>query len=142
MTDSIGRIKIRPDFLRAARSRRKWVAPGLILQARRRAAGEGVDPEAGIRVGFTASRKVGSAVERNRARRRLRAAVAEVLPELGEAGHDYVMIARRATLSRAYGDLLEDLRIALKRLAGERRYSGQGRPQGRSASGKRGIERS
>lgn len=76
-----------------------------------------------IRVGFTASRKVGTAVERNRARRRLRAAVAEVLPELGQPGHDYVMIARRATLSRGYGDLLNDLRMALKRLAGEGRYS-------------------
>lgn len=144
MVDSIGRLKIRPDFLRAARARRKWVTPGLILQARRRAAGEGVDPVTAIRVGFTASRKVGSAVERNRARRRLRAAVAEVLPEMGEAGHDYVMIARRATLSRSYGDLLEDLRIALKRLAGERRYSErgrpQGRPQGRLASGERGLE--
>jgi ribonuclease P protein component len=138
MSPAIGRLKIRPDFLRAARARRKWVTPGLILQARRRAAGEGVDPADAIRVGFTASRKVGSAVERNRARRRLRAAVAEVLPEMGQAGHDYVMIARRATLSRAYGDLLGDLRIALKRLAGERRYS----EHRRSASGARRIERS
>jgi len=126
MTPVIGRLKTRAEFLRAARARCKWVTPGVVLQVRRRAAGEGVDPVDAIRVGFTASRKVGSAVARNRARRRLRAAVAEVLPELGQAGHDYVMIARRATVSRAYVDLLGDLRIALKRLAGERRYSGRG----------------
>ena len=117
MADSIGRLKIRPDFLRAARARRKWVTPGLILQARRRAAGEGVDPVTAIRVGFTASRKVGSAVERNRARRRLRAAVAEVLPIRGQAGHDYVVIARAATLTRPYGELVGDLRTALAGLS-------------------------
>ena len=73
------------------------------------------DPDV-IRVGFTASRKVGSAVQRNRARRRLRAAVAEVLPDMGQTSHDYVVIARAATPGRPYAALLGDLRTALARL--------------------------
>jgi ribonuclease P protein component len=66
------------------------------------------------RVGFTASKKVGSAVARNRARRRLRAVAAEVLPRLGLAGTDYVLIARAGTLTRDYGDLTRDLLKALE----------------------------
>jgi ribonuclease P protein component len=70
-----------------------------------------------IRVGFTTSKKVGSAVERNRARRRLRAAAAEILPEGGQPGTDYVLIGRKTTLGRAYADLRGDLAGAVRRLA-------------------------
>ena len=69
-----------------------------------------------VRVGFTVSRKVGNAIRRNRARRRLRAVVAEVLPEHGRAGCDYVLIGRAGTLDRSYADLLADLRTALARI--------------------------
>jgi len=69
-----------------------------------------------IRVGFTASRKVGNAVARNRARRRLRAAVAQVLPVMAATGHDYVVIAREATVERPFALLIDDLTQALKRL--------------------------
>lgn len=110
----IERLKRRADFLRAASARRRWVAPGLVLQARARAPGEG--PEAAVRLGFTASRKVGGAVERNRARRRLSAAAAAVLPALARPGFDYVLIARPETLRRPFAALLEDLRAGLKRL--------------------------
>ncbi len=68
------------------------------------------------RIGYTASRKVGIAVARNRARRRLRAAVAEVMPRCAAPGHDYVLVARAATLKRPYAALVEDLRTALRRL--------------------------
>jgi len=68
------------------------------------------------RVGFTASRKVGTAVARNRARRRLRAAVARVMPAHAAPGHDYVLIARAGTLSRPFRDLVGDLETALRRL--------------------------
>jgi ribonuclease P protein component len=66
-----------------------------------------------LRVGFTASRKIGGAVERNRAKRRLRAAAAAVLPLSGHDRTDYVLIARPATLNRSFGGLLEDLAAAL-----------------------------
>lgn len=102
---------------------RKFVAPGLILQARRHAAKDerGADEskatgEIDLRVGFTASRKVGNAVERNRARRRLKAASEAVLREHGTPGYDYVVVARAGTLARGYADLLADLAAGLKHL--------------------------
>ncbi len=66
-------------------------------------------------IGFTASKKVGNAVARNRAKRRLRAAVAAVMPRHAAGGHDYVLIGRKATLQRPYADLLDDLMRALRR---------------------------
>ena len=71
---------------------------------------------AAARVGFTVSRKVGNAVERNRARRRLRAAAREVLPMLAEPGVDYVLVGRRQTLDRAFPALVGDLTEALSRV--------------------------
>lgn len=90
--------------------------PGLVLQARRR------DDQGGApRVGFTASRKVGGAVVRNRAKRRLRAVAEQVIPAHGECGYDYVLIARAATAGRTFAALLGDLRAALKRVDAWRR---------------------
>ena len=73
-------------------------------------------PSAAIRVGFTVSRKVGNAVARNRARRRLRETARLVLPQFGAPGRDYVLIGRTATLNRPFADLLDDLLAALRRL--------------------------
>jgi len=106
----VKRLIRRAEFLKVAEGRRKWVAPGLILQmAPQSPAGE-------LRVGFPASRKVGNAVARNRARRRLRAASAELLPVHAAEGHDYVLIARSGTLTRRYQALLADLAEGLQRL--------------------------
>ena len=114
---AVARLKRRPDFLRVAGGRQKWVAPGLILQALRqddsKPSTEGI---ASARVGFTASAKVGNAVVRNRARRRMRAAAASVLPRHAAAAHDYVLIARAGTLKRRFADLVADLEAGLKRL--------------------------
>ena len=68
-----------------------------------------------LRIGFTASRKVGNAVARNRAKRRLRAAAAALLPLLGRSGHDYVLVARPATVTRPYNVLLADIAEALRK---------------------------
>jgi ribonuclease P protein component len=108
---ALTRLKRRAEFLRVAGSKRKWVAPGLILQA-----APGVPPAPSARVGFTASRKVGGAVTRNRARRRLKAAVAALMPLHAAPGHDYVLIARAATARRPYADLIDDLETGLRRL--------------------------
>jgi len=110
---ALERLRRRADFLRAATSRRKWVTPSLILQAMPR----GTQPASdAIRVGFTASRKVGNAVIRNRARRRLRAAAAALLPGHATAAFDYVLIARAETPKRDYRLLLGDLEAALRRI--------------------------
>ncbi len=111
----IGRLKRRAEFLAAASANRKWVAPGLVLQARQ---DETTITSYELRLGFTASRKVGNAVLRNRARRRLKAAAAEVLRETQvTALHtDLVLIARPATVDRDYKALKEDFRRGLKKL--------------------------
>lgn len=116
---TIGRLKRRAEFLAAAAANRKWVATGLVLQARDLASAADASPDLPqIRLGFTASRKVGNAVARNRARRRLKAAAAEVLREVAVTGAvtDLVLIARPATVERDYRSLKEDFRRGLKKL--------------------------
>ena len=76
-----------------------------------------VKPDA-VRIGFTCSKKVGNAVARNRAKRRLKAAVDEVFPGSARPGLDYVVIGRQETVARPYSLLLQDLRTALKRVGG------------------------
>ncbi|HSV30045.1 MAG TPA: ribonuclease P protein component [Candidatus Omnitrophota bacterium] len=115
---TLARLKKRADFLRVAAQRRKWAAPGLILQAAPAdvpltKADSTIDV---VRVGFTVSKKVGNSVERNRARRRLKAAAAEILPLCAATGLDLVVIGRRESLTRPYSLLLQDLRTALKRV--------------------------
>jgi ribonuclease P protein component len=101
-------MRARADFLRAASARRQG-AGGFLLQARDRG-----DGSAAVRVGFTASKKIGNAVARNRAKRRLRALAREVLATGARPGWDYVLVAKpEATVSRDYQNLLGDMRRAL-----------------------------
>ena len=103
-------LKTRKEFLKAARGL-KDVRPMLVTQAvPSAAAGEGA------RVGFTATKKIGGAVVRNRAKRRLREAARQLLPEFGAPGADYVFIARRDTADCDWSALLDDMRNALIRL--------------------------
>ncbi|SDE86262.1 ribonuclease P protein component [Paracoccus isoporae] len=111
---AISVLRQRADFLRASKARRAGT-PGFLLQARKRGAQE--PAETPLRVGFTCSKKIGNAVMRNRAKRRLRAVAREVLPDLGRAGWDYVLVGRPdATVSRDYQSLVADLRAALSRI--------------------------
>jgi ribonuclease P protein component len=70
-----------------------------------------------IRAGFTATRKIGGAVVRNRAKRRLREAARQLLPLHGRPGRDYVFIARGGTVNRPWSRLLDDMKSALISLA-------------------------
>ena len=102
-----GRIKKRRDFLRAASRGKRAARPGLVLQALATEPGS-------LRLGFTVTKKVGNAVVRNRARRRLKEAARLTLPGLGVSGWDLVLIGRDATGKRPFGQLIGDLRGALK----------------------------
>jgi ribonuclease P protein component len=104
----VDRLKKRADFLRAARGIRR-VEGAITLETC--AAPENAEGE--IRVGFTASKKIGNAVARNRAKRRLRAAARALLPLLGRVGHDYVLVARGTTVARPFPALLSDITTAL-----------------------------
>lgn len=91
----------------------------LLLQARQRGADE---DGAGIRVGYTCSKKVGNSVLRNRAKRRLRAAARQVLPDLGHPGWDYVLIGRAgATVGATFAALVDDLTSGLRAVHGTHR---------------------
>lgn len=101
-------LKTRPEFLKAAAARRHGTA-SFLLQARDRR-----DDSPKTQVGYTASKKIGNAVLRNRAKRRLREAARAVMPGLARPGWDYVLVARpQSTVSRPFGDLKRDLEIAL-----------------------------
>jgi ribonuclease P protein component len=123
-TLKVGRLTRRAQFVSVAGSGRRAATPGLVLQARRHDSRQHpADGEGDVRVGFTASRKVGKAVVRNRARRRLRAVAAAVLPQHALPGHDFVLIARAGgTNARPFAELKADLVRALRRVGA---YRGQ-----------------
>jgi ribonuclease P protein component len=101
----------RADFLRAAQGRRQAM-PAFTLQARQRG-----DASVAIRVGYTCSKKVGNAVTRNRAKRRLRELARAVLPRAGRPGWDYVLVGRPdATTDRNFALMLADLEAAIARV--------------------------
>lgn len=130
------KLRKRQDFL-AANGGRRWSAPGFVLLVHRRsgprpqgaaAPESGVQPDAGLpqgsqpdtgppRVGFTVTKKVGTAVVRNRLKRRLRALAREILAPRATAGTDYVLIGRSGGLTRSWSDLVSDLERALRKLA-------------------------
>jgi len=107
---SIQRIQRRPDFLAAQRGR-TCARGAVVVQALERSGQEAA------RAGFTATRKIGGAVVRNRAKRRLREAARLLLPQFGRPGVDYVFIARGGTAGRDWPRLLDDMKTALISLA-------------------------
>jgi len=114
MPDAPARLKQRADFLRVAQGA-KYAAPGLVLQGRARA-----DDGAAPRVGFTVSKRVGNAVERNRVKRRLKALADRLIPLYAAPSHDYVVIGRRAALTRSHAALGADMKKALRKLGAAR----------------------
>jgi len=116
----IERLKKRPDFLKAAKAPN--LARGAVfMQMRPRH-----DDDPLIRVGFTATKKIGGSVQRNRAKRRLREAARLLLPLHGRPSCDYVFIARGGTGQRDWGRLLDDVKTALISLAADLDRAGPG----------------
>lgn len=111
----IVRLKRRQEFLATAASGRRWVTPWFILQAAMRPGEADAFPQ-DIGLGFTASRRVGNAVARNRAKRRLREASRLLLPEVFVPLHNYVIIARSAVLTCPFQTLIDDLDKAFRRV--------------------------
>lgn len=103
------RLKRRQDFVAAARALYAAM-PGMVVQMRARG------DEAPPRVGFTATKKIGNAVVRNRVKRRLRELARLQLASEARPGHDYVLIGRAPTFERTFPELEKDLSAALKRL--------------------------
>ena len=103
------RLRQRADFLAVANGARVQ-APAFTLQGRRR---DDVGP---IRIGFTVTKKNGTATERNRIRRRLREVVKRVDCVAMRPHSDYVLVGRRAALTRDFADMVNDLRTALGRI--------------------------
>lgn len=103
------RLRQRADFVAAANGR-KIVTAAFVLQARGR-----TDPGP-ARVGFTVSKKVGTAVERNRVRRRLKEVITRSAAGRIRPGHDYVLIGRRSALQLPFDRMIEEFLSALRRL--------------------------
>jgi ribonuclease P protein component len=122
---TIERLKKRPDFLAAAKAH-ACARGAVVAQARDRGDGTPL-----IRIGFTATKRTGNAVARNRCKRRLREAARLLAPLHARPGCDYVFIARGGTAARPWGRLLDDMKTALIRLAadlGARDSSSLGEP--------------
>jgi ribonuclease P protein component len=111
----IQRLKTRRQFLRVAAENRKWAAPGIVLQAAPQPSDDRTEDN-GPRYGLTVSKRVGNAVTRNRARRRLRAVAEEILPTIASTEYDYVLIGRKGTPSRDFSALRKDLKTGLEKL--------------------------
>jgi ribonuclease P protein component len=128
----VTRLKRRAEFLAVAATRRRWVTPAFVLQLGPRPAAAGSDAPPAIGIGFTASRRVGKAVMRNRAKRRMIEAARAVLPGPARPGYNYVIVARPAVLTWPFDRLLSELRTAFARLAPARPDAGAAAEPGRS----------
>lgn len=102
----LGVLKKRAEFL-YVREGAYRAQGGIVIQMRKNPQHDA------LRYGVTATKKIGNAVTRNRAKRRLRELARALLPEYGLTGHDYVFIARNGTAEREWSALLDDTKKAL-----------------------------
>ncbi|MCH8862894.1 MAG: ribonuclease P protein component [Proteobacteria bacterium] len=121
-------LKSRRQFLAVARTGRRSVRPGLILQvgdkhvegseppAPGQGAGQRIAHKTGPRIGFTVSRKVGNAVARNRVKRRFRVLARDLLADAADPARDYVLVGRRTAVTRPFALLQKDMEQALQDL--------------------------
>ena len=105
----LGKITKRSDYIKASKGRYVKTS-SLFLQKIKR------DDKKGSRYGVTASKKIGIAVERNRAKRRIRHAIKEVLPKYGKNGYDYVVVATVKTNKVSWKTILNDLEKAFREI--------------------------
>ncbi len=106
-------LKKRADFVKLNRLKQSWITPGIIIQIACREKTPEREEEHSWRVGFTASRKIGNAVQRNFAKRRMRALAYHLLTQMGAKGYDYVLIARPDILTMEFDVLKQDLEKAI-----------------------------
>jgi ribonuclease P protein component len=111
MCAAVPTLKTSPDFQRIARSGKKWVAPAFILQIAKTNEGQA------FRLGLTASRKVGNAVIRNRAKRRLREMVRVILKDNPMTGIEIVLIAKTAAADYDFTRMTEDFKKGIEKLS-------------------------
>jgi len=109
-------LQQRSDFLRVRAAGLRRVMPGFVLQAAPNGTHTATSANQKISIGFTASKKVGNAIARNRAKRRLRALADNVMREFADPHFDYVLIGRTETLQRDFSSMEKELRRALKRI--------------------------
>ena len=124
----MGRLLERSQYLAVAKSGRKWITPSFIMQAQAaensatgKSTAEDEETHGGLSAvipltGFTVSKKVGNAVQRNRARRRLKEAAARVMPDRGVPGWRYVIIGRHAAIDYSFDRMQKDMMWALAKL--------------------------
>ena len=112
----VGRLKKRSEFINVTANGKKWVTRDFILVANAKREKSKPDLEYLPRVGFTATKKIGNSVVRNKAKRILRAISQEVLTSSNTPAWDYVIIARKTLTTSNYEDLKKDFRWAIKKL--------------------------
>ena len=109
-------VRQRRDFLFVQHKGVRQVMTHFILQAAVKSTSTALQPAFSYRTGVTASKKVGNAVARNRAKRRMRALFRKLECDHAVSGTDYVLVARHSLVQAAWTELLADFSIAAKRI--------------------------